>query len=323
MKPATHHVYDMHAGTHREDEFTFIPAESYTPVLAATMTFHRPVGPVGFDCVQLAIVRDGSAFLYSAFGQKPVKVGDAILLCANTLCGCEPEGHITVTTIYMDTDYVIDQVFWQHVGLLSDRLDARELVGRLYVEPAQVLRLCEARAGLLMPWLDELVRLSAEGQHINRFHRIQALWYLLADVIAPFIKISPIRLSPSQRERIRANMPRHRRFVPLRVEARRAADLLREDVAHHWSMKELADRVHLSVSQLKRVFTQAYGKTPLAFLTMLRVEELARLLRETDLLVEDAKEQVGWQSMSHAIRVFHHYTGITPGTYRNSYNTVA
>lgn len=36
----------------------------------------------------------------------------------------------------------------------------------------------------------------------------------------------------------------------------------------------------MSPSQLVRVFTKAYGKTPLAFLTMVRAEELARLLRE-------------------------------------------
>ncbi len=82
-----------------------------TPIEAFTRTYHRPTGPVAYDCVKLIVVRDGSPFLYSAFGQKPVKVGDAILFCANTPCGCEPEGHFTVTTIYMGTDYVIDQVF--------------------------------------------------------------------------------------------------------------------------------------------------------------------------------------------------------------------
>ena len=39
----------------------------------------------------------------------------------------------------------------------------------------------------------------------------------------------------------------------------------------------------MSVSQIVRVFTEAYGKTPLAFLTMIRAEELAKLLRDTDL----------------------------------------
>lgn len=160
----------------------------FAPISAKTQTFHRPVGPIAYDCVKVIIVRDGSAILFSEFGQRLVKLGDAVLLCANTLCGSEPEGRITATTVYMDTDYLIDQVFWQHVGLLRDRLDARDLAARMYLEPAQILRLGEERAGMLMPWLDELVHLSVEGEYMRRFNRIQALWFTLADVIAPFVR---------------------------------------------------------------------------------------------------------------------------------------
>ncbi len=85
---------------------------------------------------------------------------------------------------------------------------------------------------------------------------------------------------------------------------------------------ELADAVHLSESQLSRVFAAAYGKTSMTYLTMLRVEELARLLRETDLLVDDAVGQVGWRNVSHAIRVFRAYIGMTPGVYRRTHNMV-
>ena len=78
------------------------------------------------------------------------------LLGANALCGSEPEGHITVTTIYTDTDYVIDQVFWQHVGSLRHRLDAQDFTATMYTEPAQMLCLGEDRPQRMMPWLDEL-----------------------------------------------------------------------------------------------------------------------------------------------------------------------
>jgi AraC family transcriptional regulator len=46
--------------------------EAFHPVLARTRTIHRPVGPVAYDCVKVIIVRDGSAILFSEFGQKPV-----------------------------------------------------------------------------------------------------------------------------------------------------------------------------------------------------------------------------------------------------------
>lgn len=179
------------------------------------------LGPVAYDCVKIIVVRDGSAFLFSEFGQQAVMPGDVILLGANVLCGSEPEGHITVTTIYLDTDYVLDQVRWQYAGFLDDRLDAQGFADRLYTEPMQILHLGEDRAGMLMPWLDELVALSVDGDFVTHYLRMQALWFQIAYVIAPFIKVSPVRISPSQRAHIRPTLPRDRRFAPFRPVAHR------------------------------------------------------------------------------------------------------
>lgn len=271
---------------------------------------------MAYDCVKIIVVRDGSAFLFSEFGQLPVKSGDVILLGANVLAGSEPEGHITVTTIYIDTDYVLDQVRWQYAAFLEDRLDAQGFVERIYTEPAQILRLGEDRAGMLMPWLDEMVALSLKRDFARDYLRMQALWFQIAYVIAPFIKVSPVRVSPSQRAHIRPTLPRDHRFAPLRVEARQAAALLREHPARVWTLEKLAAEVHLSPSRLSSVFVEAYGKTPLTFLTMVRAEHLAMLLRETDLTVGAAMQRVGWRSRSHGTRLFREYVGVTPGYYR-------
>ncbi|WP_431841297.1 helix-turn-helix transcriptional regulator [Calidifontibacter indicus] len=288
----------------------------FQPLVARTRSFHRPVGPVAYDCVKVIVVRDGSAILFSEFGQKPVKIGDVILLGANVLCGSEPEGHITVTTVYLDTDYVLDQVRWQYAGFLEDRLNAQGFADTIYTEPAQILRLGEDRAGMLMPWLDELVSLSIDGNFVRHYYRIHALWFQIMYVVAPFIKVSPVRVSPSQRAHIRPTLPRDRHFAPLRADVRRAADLLRENPAQRWSLNDLAAEVHLSPSRLSSVFVDAYGKTPLAFLTMIRSERLAKCLRETDLTVTAAMHQVGWHSRSHATKLFQQYVGLTPGDYR-------
>lgn len=288
----------------------------YDALIARTRTIHRPIGPVAYDCVRVIVVRDGSAFLFSEFGQQPIKSGDVVLLGANVLCGSEPEGHITVTTVYLDTDYVLDQVRWQYAGFVCDRLDAQGFADAIYSEPAQILRLGEDRAGMLMPWLDELVALSVDGDFVRHYLRIQALWFQVAYVIAPHITVSPVRISPSQRAHIRPTLPRDRRFAPLRVEARRAAALLRENPARRWTLDDLAAEVHLSPSRLSSVFVEAYGKTPLAYLTMLRAEHLAKYLRETDLTVAAAMLRVGWHSRSHATRLFRQYVGVTRGHYR-------
>lgn len=166
----------------------------YQPILARTRTLHRPVEPVVYDCVKVIVVRSGSAILFSEFGQRSVNVGDVVTLGANVLCGSEPEGHITVTTIYLDTDYVLDQLFWQYVGILRDRIDVHGLAKTLYSEPAQVLRLGEDRTGLMMPWLDDLVALSIEGGIREHFHRMQSLWFRdrgRADSVCPCLPDTP------------------------------------------------------------------------------------------------------------------------------------
>lgn len=286
------------------------------PLIARTATIHQPMAPAAYDCVKLVVVRDGSALLLSEFGQRFVTVGDVVVLNANVLCGSEPESHITTTTIYLDTDYVIDQVFWQHAWLLHDRLDAERFTNAVYSEPSQVLRLGEDRTGMLMPWLDELVALSIDGGFGSHFHRMQALWFSIADVVMPFLKVTPIRQSRGQRAHARPTLPRCRKFTPARDEAHQTRATLVSDIATNWTLNVLAARVHLSPKQLSRVFTEAYGKTPLAYLTMMRVEEMAHLLRETHLTIDAAARQVGWASRSRANEAFQQCVGMTPSEYR-------
>lgn len=74
--------------------------------------------------------------------------------------------------------------------------------------------------------------------------------------------------------------------------------------------------MHLSPSQIGRVFVDAYGKTPMTYLATVRAEHLARLLRDTNLPIEPAMRQVGWHSRGHAARVFRQVVGVTPTRYR-------
>ncbi|WP_282856885.1 helix-turn-helix domain-containing protein [Pseudoclavibacter helvolus] len=290
---------------------------SFEPLVARSRTIYAPIAPVAYNCVKLIFVRDGSAILFSEFGEKPVRVGDVVVLAANTLCGSDPEGSITVTTLYLDSDYLVDQVFWQHAALLANRLDAQDFAAELYSEPAQILRLGEERAESLTPWLDELVALSIGAASSDRFFRMQALLFAVLDVTIPYIKTTPVRRTPTQRKTSRLpGPPSLRKFGPLRAEARHALELLRNRPEERWTLQYLASAVHLSPSQLGRVFVDAYGKTPMTYLSTVRAERLARLLRETDIPVEVAMRQVGWQSRGHAARIFREAVGVTPARYR-------
>lgn len=105
----------------------------YQALIARTYTIRRSISPAAYDCVKLMAVRSGSATLWSEFGERSISVGDMVLLGSNVLCGLCPERTVTVTTIYLDTDYVLDQLLWQYVGTLRDRLDVipREVVNTI------------------------------------------------------------------------------------------------------------------------------------------------------------------------------------------------
>lgn len=289
----------------------------FAPIVARTEPVDRPIEPVAYDCVRLCFIRSGTAILFSEFGTKPVKPGDVAMLAANTLCGCEPEGWASMTTVYLDNDFVIDQVFWQYAFMLPDRLAAQDFASTRYAEPTQLLRLGEERGGHLTPRLDELVTLSIDGPRPERFYRMQALFFSIVDVISPYITVTNTRTSSTQRPTTRPAVPRHRTFAPLRTEARQAEELLRESLAHRWTIDELASGVHLSASHLSRVFVEAFGKSPLAYLTMLRAQELARLLRTTDMTVAAAGKEVGWTDPDYAGRQFRRSVGLTPRQYRS------
>lgn len=290
------------------------------PVLARTAAICRPVGPIAYDCIKIIVVRSGSAVLFSEFGDKPIRAGDVIVLAPNVLCGSEPEPWITVTTIYIDHCYLIDQFYWQYRGEVRDRFDAADFL-EARCDPAQILRLGERRTGHLMPWLDELVALSLNRDSEGHFYRIQALLFAVLDIVVPHIKTSSTKYSSTHRAPS-GTPPGSARFRPLRDEAILTRSLLRSAVGKRWTLVTLAEAVHLSPTQLSRVFVEAFGRTPLSYLNMLRSQEMARLLRETDLPIGTITPQVGWADPGHAARVFRENVGVTPSRYR-AMDTVA
>nr|WP_087011767.1 AraC family transcriptional regulator [Leucobacter sp. 7(1)] len=285
-------------------------------MVAQTRSHHSPIDPVAFDCVKVIVVRSGSSLLLSEFGARHVKIGDVVLLAAHTLCGAEPEGSVMTTTIYLDRDYVIDQVFWQFAAQFCDRHNARDFFDAHYSTPAQIVRIGEDRAGMIMPWLDELVSLSVDGPQPERFLRAQALLFSVLDVVVPFMTTPVSKASAGRRGTMVPAAPRHRQFSPLRVEARHVAQLIRGDPARQWTVPELAGAVHLSPSQLRRVFVVAFGKAPIAYLTMVRTERMAHLLRSTVFPVKQIAAEVGWADADFAARQFRRGLGVTPTAYR-------
>ncbi|MBL3678883.1 AraC family transcriptional regulator [Leucobacter chromiireducens subsp. solipictus] len=272
----------------------------------------RPIRPGFYSRAKFILVRGGSGVFCSEFGKKRVVRGDAILMASNTLCGSTPDGSTTYTTVYLDPEYLIDQVRWRHAHLLHDKLEATRLLEDLYPISTIFFRLDQNRAKVIAAWLDELVVLS-RGSVGRNFHRMQALWSSTANLISPFLPDFPSEVEPFDLESI---FSPNRWAFPMRAEARLAAELLRSEPGKSWTLACLSAAVHLSSSQLRVVFTEAHGKTPAAYLAVIRAERLAELLRTSDLTIDSAMLTVGWRSSSHGTALFRRIAGMTPGEYR-------
>lgn len=98
--------------------------------------------------------------------------------------------------------------------------------------------------------------------------------------------------------------------------AHQAARFLAAHPEWDWRLADLAELVHLSVSQLGRAFNRDFGISPMHYLARVRAHKLARLLAESDLPIGVAMSQVGWRSRGHAARQFTAIMGISPSTYR-------
>lgn len=292
------------------------------PRLAPVRGFHehpRTLTPASFDCVRLVFPRDGSLILDGELTVQPLSVGQVALVAPGALIGYQAEGLVATTTLLIDTDYLIEHLFWQHLTLIPDRDAARELAAKLYPDPVQVLRIGERETEHLGPILDELVTLTETSQSAAGYFRTHALLFAVLEAISPHVHSVPVAVPPlTSHQRVkRVAPPRWHAYRPIRREAALAAALMQSDVAKPWHLAELAAHAHLSVSRFVSVFVDSFGVTPYTYLAILRVQCMAKLVRETDLPVTRLYRQVGWTSRGHAAALFRSYLGVNPSEYRH------
>ncbi len=82
------------------------------------------------------------------------------------------------------------------------------------------------------------------------------------------------------------------------------------------SVREVADFVGLSRSQLYRVFMEAARQSPKQTLTRLRLETARELLAKTNLSLHEVALSAGLVGVKHMGEVFRRETGVSPGALR-------
>ena len=83
-------------------------------------------------------------------------------------------------------------------------------------------------------------------------------------------------------------------------------------------LKELADISNFSEFHFHRIFKAIIGESVGAFVVRMRIETAARLLRYSNLSVQDIAYNVGYNTPSSLTKVFRQYYNISPSDYRNN-----
>lgn len=94
----------------------------------------------------------------------------------------------------------------------------------------------------------------------------------------------------------------------------RARAYLQQHLSENVTLRDLSDVVNVSACHLLRVFRNAAGLPPHAYLTQLRVSRAKVLLRE-GLPIADVAATLGFTDQSHLNRHFKRIVGVTPGQF--------
>ncbi|MDD2973258.1 MAG: AraC family transcriptional regulator [Lachnospiraceae bacterium] len=99
---------------------------------------------------------------------------------------------------------------------------------------------------------------------------------------------------------------------------KRLLQYIKEHYQEKIYIKELADIVNMNENYFCKYFKNIVGKTPIEYINNLRIEQAAKLIRETDHQIIEICFMVGFDNVSYFIRKFKENKHITPKKYSQS-----
>jgi AraC-like DNA-binding protein len=104
-------------------------------------------------------------------------------------------------------------------------------------------------------------------------------------------------------------------FSPINIEFKAT---IQQNLYANLSIDELARLCHLSTSSFKRKFNEVYAQSPKKYISRMKIERAAKLLKSKDLRISDVAYDVGFESVATFNRNFHSVYGKSPSEYRLS-----
>jgi AraC-like DNA-binding protein len=100
------------------------------------------------------------------------------------------------------------------------------------------------------------------------------------------------------------------------LEMREARARIETAALQPFNLRDVAEQLKMSPAQLTKKFSKAFGEAPIRYVTALRVEAAKKMLRETELTLEQISERCGYPNGFYLNRVFVRQMGQTPSQYR-------
>jgi AraC family L-rhamnose operon transcriptional activator RhaR len=266
--------------------------------------YHDGPNPVhSHSFVEIAFATAGTAVHRSLAGSLRLRTGDVVLLRPGVWHGYEECERLVLYNCCFSSallrgelawtreDPLLSYLLWtgpysaQGRGVLSTRLD-----------PAA---LAECKVHLVA--LDALRRCPIDQHRGDIVGRLALLFSHLGRAVA------------------QSHGPLLGAAGPTHPAAGQAMRMLEARLAYRWTLTELAEQLHLAPGYLVRLFKDATGLPPMAYLARLRAEHAATLLLHSDQPVTGIGQAVGWPDQNYFARRFKAHYGLSATTYRTRF----
>ena len=104
---------------------------------------------------------------------------------------------------------------------------------------------------------------------------------------------------------------------PVNRHVEKALERMHANIHQDTSMEELCQDLDISQSHLSRLFQEAFGVSPKAYLSKLKMDAARSLLAQTNLPIQEISERMGYLNPFSFSRAFSQITGQSPSAYRS------
>jgi AraC family L-rhamnose operon transcriptional activator RhaR len=254
--------------------------------------------------VEIAVMIGGEGAHRSLAGTRPLRPGDVIMLRPGVWHGYAQCRRLDLYNCCFSTELLGRELAWTRED---------PLLGYLLWTGPHAMR----RRGMLTAHLDPAA-LAESVEHLDALDRLRAkpIGPHRGDIIGRLALFLGCLARAVAQDRDTGDEP----AGPTHPAVVQAMRLMEAQLAHRWTLTELAGRLHLAPGYLVRLFKSATGLPPMAYLSRYRVETAATLLLHTDEPVTHIGSSVGWPDQNYFARRFKAHYGLSATAYRQRFS---